>query len=125
MDYLIVFFGGGVGAALRHAVNRASLTWLGVDFPGTMFVNVLGSLFMGVLAQFLLGRSGEMQEWRLFLATGVLGGFTTFSAFSLDAAGMWQRGDYLTCAAYAVGSVLLSIAALLAGMAAVRAAYSG
>lgn len=125
MEYLIVFFGGGIGAALRHGVNRASFTWLGVDFAGTMFVNILGSLLMGALAQYLLARSAEIQEWRLFLATGVLGGFTTFSAFSLDAAGMWQRGDYLTGAAYSVGSVLLSIAALLAGMAAVRTACSG
>ena len=88
-------------------------------------MNVVGSLFMGVLAQFLMMRSDELQEWRLFLATGVLGGFTTFSAFSLDAVSMWQRGDHLTCAAYVVGSVLLSIAGLLAGMAAVKAAYSG
>ena len=125
MEYLIVFLGGGLGAALRHGVNRASLTWLEVDFPGTMFVNILGSLFMGVLAQFLLARSDEIHEWRLFLATGVLGGFTTFSAFSLDAAAMWQRGEPLTGTAYVVGSVLLSIAALLVGMAAARAAYSG
>lgn len=90
-----------------------------------MFVNILGSMFMGVLAQILLAKIAGTDQWRLFLATGVLGGFTTFSAFSLDAAVIWERGDHLTCAAYAVGSVLLSIAALLAGMAAVRAAYSG
>ncbi len=121
MDYLIVFFGGGIGAALRYSVGRASSAWLGMDFPGTMFVNIAGSLLMGALAQLLMGMSDDMQQWRLFLTTGVLGGFTTFSAFSLDSAGMLQRGDYLLCAAYAVGSVALSIAALLAGMAAVRA----
>ena len=81
MEYLIVFFGGGIGEALRHGVNRASSTWLGLDFPGTMFMNILGSLFMGVVAQFLLARSDNIQEWRLFFATGILGGCTTFSAF--------------------------------------------
>ena len=90
-----------------------------------MFVNIVGGLLMGVLVQLLLATNDDMKDWRLFLATGVLGGFTTFSAFSLDVVGMWQRGDYLTCAAYVVASVLLSIAALLAGRAAVRAAYSG
>lgn len=123
VGYLIVFIGGGIGAALRHGVNRASLSWLGPGFPyGTLLVNIAGGLLMGMLAEFLLVRGGGSQEWRLFLATGVLGGFTTFSAFSLDAAVLWQRGDYLTCAAYVAGSVVLSIGGLFAGMAAVRAA---
>lgn len=123
MGYLVVFVGGGIGAALRHGVNRASLAWLAPSFPyGTLLVNVAGGLLMGVLAELLLVKGGGSQEWRLFLTTGVLGGFTTFSAFSLDAAVMWQRGDYLMCAAYVVGSVVLSIGGLFAGMAAVRAA---
>lgn len=120
----MVFLGGGIGAALRHAVNRVALAWLGPGFPwGTLFVNVAGGVLMGVIAGVLLVKGGGSQEWRLFLTTGILGGFTTFSAFSLDAAVMWQRGDHLACAAYAAGSVVLSVAGLFAGMAASRAAF--
>lgn len=122
MHYLVVFIGGGIGAALRHGVNRAALSWLGPGFPyGTMFVNVAGGLLIGVLAELFLARGGGSQTFRLFLTTGILGGFTTFSAFSLDAALMWQRSDYAALAVYVTGSVLLSIAALFLGMAAVRA----
>lgn len=120
--YLVVFVGGGIGAALRHGVNRASLAYLGPEFPyGTLFVNIAGGLLMGVFAELFLVKGGGSQEFRLFLTTGVLGGFTTFSAFSLDAALMWQRSDYAALASYIVASVLLSIAALFVGMAAVRA----
>lgn len=120
--YLVVFIGGGIGAALRHGVNRASLAYLGPEFPyGTLFVNVVGGLLMGVCAELFLARGGGSQEFRLFLTTGLLGGFTTFSAFSLDAALMWQRSDFAALASYVVASVLLSIAALFLGMAAVRA----
>ena len=122
MGYVLVFIGGGIGAALRHGVNRASLAYLGPGFPyGTLFVNVAGGLLMGVLAELFLIKAGSSQEVRLFLTTGVLGGFTTFSAFSLDSAVMWQRGDYGPLAFYTAGSVLFSIGALFAGMAAVRA----
>jgi CrcB protein len=121
-NYLIVFVGGGLGAALRHAVNRASIAFLGPDFPyGTLLVNVVGGLLMGVLAEAFLLKGGASQEFRLFLTTGVLGGFTTFSAFSLDAALMWQRSDYTALGSYIAASVLLSIGALFLGMAAVRA----
>ena len=119
--YMMVFVGGGLGAALRHGVNRASLAYLGPAFPyGTLLVNVLGGLLMGVLAELFLSRGGGSQELRLFLTTGLLGGFTTFSAFSLDAALMWQRSDYAALALYIVASVLVSIAALFLGMATVR-----
>ena len=121
-SYLAVFVGGGLGAALRHAVNRTSLIYLGPDFPyGTLFVNVVGGLLMGMLAELFLVKGGGSQEFRLFLTTGFLGGFTTFSAFSLDAALMWQRNDYAPLASYIIASVLLSIVALFVGMAAVRA----
>jgi CrcB protein len=123
MHYLAVFIGGGVGAATRHAVNRAALAWLGPGFPwGTLIVNVIGGLLMGALAQLFLIRTGLGQEVRLLLSTGLLGGFTTFSAFSLDSALMWQRGEWTPLLLYVAGSVLLSIAALFAGMAAVRTA---
>lgn len=119
--YVIVFVGGGLGAALRHGVNRASLAYFGPTFPlGTLFVNVVGGLLMGVLAELFLVKGGGSQELRLFLTTGFLGGFTTFSAFSLEAALMWQRSDYTALVSYVVASVLLSIAALFTGMAAVR-----
>lgn len=121
-SYLIVFVGGGLGAALRHGVNRASLAYLGPGFPyGTLFVNVVGGLLMGVLAELFLVKGGGSQEFRLFLTTGLLGGFTTFSAFSLEAALMWQRSDYVPLAAYVAASLFLSIGALFLGMAAVRA----
>ena len=124
MHYAVVFLGGGIGAALRHFVNRVAFAWFGPGFPyGTLFVNVAGGVLMGVIAELLLLKGGGSQEWRLFLTTGLLGGFTTFSAFSLDAAVMWQRGDYLACAAYAAGSVILSVAGLFAGMAVTKAAF--
>lgn len=121
--YLVVFIGGGLGAVLRHGVNRASLAYFGPDFPyGTLIVNILGGFLLGVVAELFLVKGGGSQEFRLFLTTGVLGGFTTFSAFSLDAALMWQRSDYAALAFYIVASVLFSIAALFVGMAAVRMA---
>ena len=120
--YLAVFVGGGLGASLRHAVNRTSLAYFGPAFPyGTLIVNVLGGLLMGVLAELFLAKGGGSQELRLFLTTGFLGGFTTFSAFSLDAALMWQRSDYAALASYIIASVLLSIMALFIGMAGIRA----
>jgi fluoride exporter len=118
--YLIVFAGAGLGGSLRHAVNMAAAR-LGLGFPwGTMAVNVAGSFLMGVLTAWFTHRTGLPQHLRLFLTTGILGGFTTFSAFSLDAALMWQRGALMPLAAYAAGSVLLAVAGLFAGMAAVR-----
>lgn len=120
--FLVVFVGGGLGSALRYGVSRASLAYSGPAFPyGTLFVNVLGGLIMGLLVEVFLTKGGGSQEFRLFLTTGVLGGFTTFSAFSLEAALMWQRSDYAALAFYVVASVLLSIAAVFVGMAAVRA----
>jgi fluoride exporter len=121
MTYLFVFIGGGIGAALRHAVNRGALLLLGASFPfGTLIVNVLGSFFMGVLAVALLARGEGDQSARLFLGTGVIGGFTTFSAFSLDATLMWERGEWLALGVYVIGSVALSLGALLIGMFAAR-----
>jgi CrcB protein len=121
-SYVMVFLGGGIGAVLRHWANRALLGLLGPGFPyATAGVNLTGGFLMGVVAQLFLVRTGLGSEARLFLTTGILGGFTTFSAFSLELALMWQRGAYGGAAAYAAGSVLLSVAALFAGMGAVRA----
>ena len=99
MAYLIVFVGAGIGGMLRHGANVLAVRLLGLGFPyGTLFVNIAGGFLMGVLAEWLLIKGIGNQPLRLFLTTGMLGGFTTFSAFSLDAAVMWQRGDYLLCA---------------------------
>jgi len=116
MHYLVVFIGGGIGAALRHGVNRLAMGWFGTGFPaGTMVVNVAGSLLMGLLISVLAEGPPASQGVRLFLATGVLGGFTTFSAFSLDALTLWERGQPGVAAAYVLGSVLLSLMAIAAG----------
>jgi fluoride exporter len=122
VHYALVFIGGGIGAALRHGVNRASLALIGPGYPaGTVIVNIVGSFLMGALASWFAHRVGHSQALRLFLTTGILGGFTTFSAFSLDTAVMWERGDYGGAAVYVVASVVISIAGLFAGLAVTRA----
>jgi len=118
MLYLIVFLGAGIGGALRHGVNVAAARFFGYGFPlGTFIVNVSGSLAMGLLAGYFAYRTGISQHMKLFLTTGVLGGFTTFSAFSLDVALLMERHAYGLAAAYAGLSVVASLAALFAGMA--------
>ena len=119
MLYLIVFIGAGIGGALRHGVNVWAARMFGFGFPfGTLIVNIVGSLLMGVLAGLFVYRAGLVpQHARLFLTTGILGGFTTFSAFSLDAAFLIERHSYSLAAAYMVGSVFASIVALFLGLA--------
>lgn len=122
MTYLIVFLGGGIGAALRHGFNLGFARLLGTTFPfATLFENVTGSLVMGLLVGWFTLKGGVPQHWQLFLTTGVLGGYTTFSAFSLDAAVLYERGAIGAAALYVGLSVVLSIAGLFAGMAVVRA----
>ena len=117
MGYAIVFAGAGIGGALRHGVNLAAARLFGLGFPfGTLIVNVLGSFLMGLLAGYFLMRTGIPQHMRLFLTTGFLGGFTTFSAFSLDAALLLERHAYWSAAAYMAGSVVLSVLALFTGL---------
>jgi CrcB protein len=121
MGYLIVFLGGGIGAALRHGINLTAFRLVGTGFPyGTLLINVLGSLAMGLIAEYFALKGGLPQHWRLFLTTGILGGFTTFSAFSLEAALLYERGQLAGAAIYVVASVVLAIAALFAGLAIVR-----
>ncbi|WP_230533504.1 fluoride efflux transporter CrcB [Microvirga roseola] len=122
-SYLLVFLGAGIGGALRHGINLGSARIFGAAFPfGTLTVNVVGSLIMGAVAGWLAFKAGEgwSQALRLFLATGILGGFTTFSAFSLDAVLLWERGEAWSAAGYVAASVLLSLGALVAGLALVR-----
>jgi CrcB protein len=121
---VLVFFGGGIGAVARHGVNIAAARLIGFGFPyGTVIVNVVGSFVMGLLVAWLAFKGGASwsQHARLFLTTGILGGFTTFSAFSLDAVMLWERGEIATAAAYVLVSVGVSILGLLAGLAFVRA----
>jgi len=111
-----------MGAALRHGVNRTAMSLFGAAFPyGTLIVNLLGAFFMGMVAHFLLGRGGASDNWRLFFVTGLLGGFTTFSAFTFEVGMMWQRSEYSWLSLYVLGSVLLSVAMLFVGMFAARA----
>ncbi|MEP9390357.1 fluoride efflux transporter CrcB [Mesorhizobium sp. KR9-304] len=113
----LVAVGGAVGASLRHLVNLSSLRLVGPGFPwGTMAVNIVGSLAMGVFIELLARRFNASNELRLFVATGILGGFTTFSAFSLDFAVLWERGAALPALAYAIASVVGSIVALFLGL---------
>jgi fluoride exporter len=122
--FLVVFLGAGLGGALRHGVNLACARACGLAFPwGTLVVNILGCFAMGAIAGWLAFRAGEgwSQPIRLFLTTGILGGFTTFSAFSLDAVLLWERGDVVLAAAYVGASVGLSVAGLVAGLGLIRA----
>ncbi|WP_075996213.1 fluoride efflux transporter CrcB [Salaquimonas pukyongi] len=123
---LLVALGGAVGASLRHLSGLFFLRTFGPAFPfGTLFVNVAGSLAMGLLIGWLARRTGGTSaELRLFLATGLLGGFTTFSAFSLDFAALWEDGRLAIAFGYAAASVVLSLAAIFAGLWLARAALA-
>ncbi len=119
---LLVMLGGALGAGARHLAGRGALALLGPAFPwGTLGVNLLGGLLMGVLAG-TLARNGANEAWRLLLGVGVLGGFTTFSAFSLDTVTMVERGATGMAASYVLASVIGSVAALYAGLGLARAA---
>lgn len=119
---VLVMSGGAVGAALRYLVGHWAFENLGSGLPfGTWAVNILGGLAMGLLAGALAKTSDGGEPLRLLIGVGVLGGFTTFSAFSLEAFNMIVRGDIALAAAYAVSSVAGSIVALYAGVALARA----
>jgi fluoride exporter len=113
---LIVAAGGALGAGLRHLVNMAAMRFT-LTFPwGTLAINIVGSLAMGIFIETLARRYGASAELRLFVATGILGGFTTFSAFSLDVAVLWERGALGLAVAYVLASALGAILALFAGL---------
>ncbi|GLK69447.1 fluoride efflux transporter CrcB [Hansschlegelia plantiphila] len=118
---LLVAVGGALGSVARYLVNVCATRMFGLGFPwGTLTVNVVGGFVMGMLAA-LLALKGGSQELRVFLLTGVLGGFTTFSAFSLDTVTLWERGEIGLAGAYVAASFALSICALVAGLALGRA----
>ena len=121
MGFLIVFLGGGLGAALRHGINILAARYAGTSFPyGTLVINVVGSLAMGLVVEYFALKAGLPQRMRLFLTTGILGGFTTFSAFSLEVALLYERGQIAGAAIYVVASVVLAVGALFVGLAIVR-----
>lgn len=117
MVWAMVALGGALGAVLRFAAVQGAARWLGPEFPyGVMLVNVGGSFAMGLLAVIAADKAPDsMARWAPFVLTGVLGGFTTFSAFSVDALGLLERARYTAAAAYMGGTVMLSLLAALAG----------
>jgi len=114
---LYVALGGALGACARHLLGTAALKTLGPDYPyGTMAANLIGGFLMGVLAGWLALKVSGGSNLRLFLGVGLLGGFTTFSAFSLDAVLMYEKKAYGALMSYVGGSVILSIGALMIGL---------
>lgn len=121
LNYVLVFLGGGLGSSLRHTMNVVCAKCIGTSFPyGTFIINITGSIVMGLIAGYLAFKGEATQPWRLFLMTGVLGGYTTFSAFSLDTALLYERGEIGLALLYVLGSVVLSILGLFAGLALIR-----
>lgn len=121
MNFLLVMVGGAVGSAARYGVGKLTLASLGPNYPwGTLAVNLIGGFLMGVLAG-ILARTGGSEHTRLLLGVGVLGGFTTFSSFSLDTVLMIERGQLGVAIAYVLISAIGSILALFAGLHLIRA----
>lgn len=121
---LVVFLGAGLGGVVRHFINMAVPKFLGTGFPfATFLINVSGSFLMGIMVGYLAFKDGEFwnQTMRLFLTTGILGGYTTFSTFSLDFFLLMERGAYSSALAYVVGSVALAFIAVFVGIAVMRA----
>jgi fluoride exporter len=118
---LWIGLGGALGAILRHFMNVAVARVAGSDFPWhTMLINISGSFVMGLLITLMALRWNVSNEIRAFLTTGILGGYTTFSAFSLDFGLLFERKAYVLAGAYALGSVIPSLMAIFAGMALAR-----
>lgn len=117
---LYVALGGAIGSVARYLLGGAVSRWMGSDFPyGTLTANVMGSLLMGILIGWL-AKQGNSEAMRLLLAVGVLGGFTTFSAFSLDIVSLYERGAVSAALIYILASILLSVLGLFAGLALMR-----
>jgi CrcB protein len=126
LNYILVGLGGGAGAIARYVLGSQMTRTFGTGWPyGTFAANLVGGLCMGLLAGVLAHRGGPDQErWRLLLGVGVLGGFTTFSAFSLETALMIERRQLVTAALYGAASVGLAILALFAGLLIARRAFA-
>ncbi len=121
LNVMLVALGGALGSMARYGVSLAAGRWLGLGFPyGTLFVNLTGSFAMGVLVEVLARHFAASPELRVFLAVGVLGGYTTFSSFSLDAVALWEGGQQATALLYVGLSTAVGLLALAAGMALAR-----
>lgn len=122
---LSIAAGGAIGSVLRYFTGVAAMSLLGTAFPyGTLFVNVVGSFIMGMLVALFAHRGNPSQELRAFLTVGVLGGFTTFSSFSLDVATLYERGQVMAAGLYILLSLVLSLAGIFAGLFVLRSFVS-
>jgi len=125
MNYLLVFLGGGLGAAARYGVNVGVGRINPTDFPWhTLIINITGCFIMGVLTEAMALRFNASTELRLFLTTGIMGGYTTFSAFALDYALLFERKDFMSAGIYVLASVIGALLACFAGLAVVRALWA-
>ncbi|WP_421996717.1 fluoride efflux transporter CrcB [Reyranella sp.] len=126
MGFLAVFVGAGIGGAMRHGMNVSVARLIGTHFPWhTLIINIVGSMAMGLVVGWFAERGADASgQLRLFLTTGVLGGFTTFSAFSLEAVLLWERHEHLMAAIYVGGSVAGAIAGLALGLWIMRTALA-
>ncbi|MDQ0839354.1 fluoride efflux transporter CrcB [Sphingomonas faeni] len=113
MTYLIVFFGAGIGGALRQFIGLAATRELGGGFPfGTLLINISGSAVMGLVVGVFEARNMQSEALRTFLTTGVLGGYTTFSTFSLDSVTLWERGQHVASFVYVSVTLVASFASV-------------
>jgi CrcB protein len=123
LNLFLVAAGGAIGSALRYEYGRLSARLFGIGWPyGTLGVNIIGGLVMGLFAGWLAARAQGGEGMRLFIAVGILGGFTTFSSFSLETMLMIERGEWLSASGYALASVLASVGALAIGLGVMRVA---
>lgn len=121
-NILLVALGGAIGSVARHLTGTLSLRLFGPGFPwATLAVNVVGSFAIGFLIELIARRLNASMELRLFIVTGILGGFTTFSSFSLDVASLYERGDLMLAFAYLAATIIIGLGAVFAGLALGRA----
>ncbi|MND66700.1 putative fluoride ion transporter CrcB [compost metagenome] len=121
-NILLAALGGAIGSVLRYLVGVFSVRWFGPGFPwGTLTVNVIGSFIIGLSVEMIARRFDASMELRVFIVTGIIGGFTTWSSFSLDTMVLFERGAITAAAAYVIGSLVVSFAAVFAGLALGRA----
>ncbi len=124
-NFFLVSLGGAIGSMLRYGTGVLSIKLLGINFPwGTLTVNILGSFCIGIVFALLSHTQNLSEDIKLFAMVGILGGFTTFSAFSLDTISLFERGQYLYASLYIASSVILSLLATLAGIMLIKASLS-
>jgi CrcB protein len=122
LNILLAAMGGAIGSVLRYLVGVFSVRWFGPSFPwGTLTVNVVGSFVIGLMVEVIARRFNASAEMRVFIVTGIIGGFTTWSSFTLDTMVLFGRGATFAAAAYVIGSLVISFAAVFAGLALGRA----